>query len=342
MLEVSENPKPLPPRALGAACAWWLVLLTLLLAAAHTAGAEPARRQGPVPIGTVAELWGPTADMIGLQDGLVARGYRQDVDFTLGSRSAEGDPAALTAIVRSLAEDGAEIIYVSGWSALQVARKARAGRPIVFATWYGPRQAGLAGGFREPGEQIAGAANRFHGVSPQALHVLRSLMPGLKRVLLPYDADELYLPGTLRALRAAASRLRISLVERPVRSREEARLAVAGAREDGAEAILPVGGSLNLAGYALEASHRPGVPALFPRAWMADYGGLASYGPSWYGLGKIAARVVDKILKGAKAEEIPIELNRAMELVINLRTAQRLGITVPPETLARAHRIIRP
>ncbi len=117
---------------------------------------------------------------------------------------------------------------------------------------------------------------------------------------------------------------------------------MAGAREDGAQAILPLGGSLNLAGYALEASHRRGVSALFPRAWMADYGGLASYGPSWYGLGKSAARVVDRILKGVKAENIPIELNRRMELVINLRTAKRLGIAIPPETLARAHRVICP
>ena len=107
------------------------------------------------------------------------------------------------------------------------------------------------------------------------------------------------------------------------------------------DGILPISGSLNIAGYALQASLQRQIPTLFARDWMAEYGGLASYGPSWYDLGVQAARLVDRIIKGAEPKALPVETSHKMHFVINLRTAQRLGLTIPPSLVSQADEIIR-
>jgi putative ABC transport system substrate-binding protein len=91
----------------------------------------------------------------------------------------------------------------------------------------------------------------------------------------------------------------------------------------------------------LQASLQRQIPTLFARDWMAEYGGLASYGPSWHDLGAQAARLVDRIIKGAEPKALPVETSHKMHFVINLRTAQRLGLTIPPSLVSQADEIIR-
>jgi putative ABC transport system substrate-binding protein len=181
----------------------------------------------------------------------------------------------------------------------------------------------------------------FPEVNPRALDVFRSLIPTLKRVLVPYDADDSGLVEPLQALRSTASRLGIELVERAVHTQEEARQVIMATRPAEVDGILPVGGRWNIAGYALQASLQHRIPTIFSRAWLAAYGGLASYGPSWYSLGRRAARLVADIMRGAKPEDLPVEVTQQMELVINLRTARALGITIPPTLLSQADRVIQ-
>jgi putative ABC transport system substrate-binding protein len=167
------------------------------------------------------------------------------------------------------------------------------------------------------------------------------LLPNLKRVLLPYDADDPHLVEQLQAVRDAAVRLQIELIEHPLRSQDEARQVIMTPRQGEVDGMLPVGGRLNISGYALQASLQHHIPALFARAWMAEYGGLASYGPSWYGLGQAAAALVDRILRGAKPVELPVQVTQQAEFVINLRSAKRLGLTIPPRFLTQADKVIR-
>jgi putative ABC transport system substrate-binding protein len=177
-------------------------------------------------------------------------------------------------------------------------------------------------------------------VSPKSLEVFRALLPTLQRVLVPYDVDDPELMEPLQALRATAARLGIDLVERAVHTQEEARQVIMAARQGEVDGILPVGGRWNIPGYALQASLQHHLPTLFSRDWMAAYGGLASYGPSWYGLGRQAARLLAKILQGAKPADLPVEVMEQMELVINLKTAKALRLTVPPALLSQADRVI--
>jgi putative ABC transport system substrate-binding protein len=304
-------------------------------------GTETPAHNRPIPIGMLAYLYGPTADMLGMRDGLVELGLRQDEHVALGVRYAEGDENMLDTIVRQLVRDGAKVLYASGSKALEAAQQVTTRTPIVFTTWYNPVRQGALECHAGLGANVTGVTHAFPEVNPRALDVFRSLIPTLQRVLVPYDADDSSLVEPLQALRSTAARLGIELVERAVRSQEEVRRIIMATRRAEVDGILPVGGRWNIAGYALQASLQHHMPTMFSRAWMAEYGGLASYGPSWYGLGRRAARLVADIMRGAKPEELPIEVVQQMELVVNLRTARALGITIPPTLLSQADRVIR-
>ncbi len=319
----------------------WIIVLVAILVSTPALGTETLERDGPINIGMLAYLWGPTADMIGVRDGLVELGNRQDEDFALGVRYAEGDEKILEAVVGQLLRDGARIIYANEWKVLETAQRVTTRTPIVFSTWYNPVRKGATESLASLGGNVTGVTNSFYEVSPRSLEVFLSLIPTLKRVLVPYDADDPHLLEQLKALRATASRLGIELVERAVHTQEEARQVIMATRKGKVDGILPAGGRLNISGYALQASLQHHIPTMFSRAWMAEYGGLASYGPSWYGLGRRAARLVDKIMRGAKPEELPVEVTEQMELVINLRTARALGITIAPTLLFQADKVIR-
>lgn len=322
-------------------CSRWFAALLVVLIGTSAWGAEPSLRTRPVLIGMLTYLWGATSDMVAVRDGLVELGNRENEHFALGARHAEGNEKMLAAIVRELVRDGAEIIYASGWKALQAARQVTSDTPIVFTTWYNPPPGGPMESVFPSGGNVTGVVNLFDGVSPKALDAFRSLIPGLKRVQFPYDANDLHLVEQLGTWRRAASRLGIELVERPVRTQEEARQAFVSLRKNEVDGIIPASNRLNITGYALEASSRRQIPTMFPRAWMAEYGGLASYGASWHGLGRQAARLVDMIMKGTDPGEIPVEVHDRMEFVINLRTAKALGLKIAPEVLNQADRLIR-
>jgi putative ABC transport system substrate-binding protein len=272
--------------------------------------------------------------MLGARDALQALGYHQNQHVAFGWRAAEGHEGELEAIATQLWRDGAQILYASDVKALAAVQRVNPNTPIVFTSWYNPGVASL-------GAPVRGVSPAFPEGSPKSLEVLQALLPQLKHVLLPYDADDPDLVELVSALRTTASRLGITLVERAVRTPAEARQVIMGVRKEEVDAILPVGGRWNIAGYALQAGLQRHLPALFSRGWMADYGGLVSYGPSWYGLGQHAARLIADLLRGVPPAGPSLQVSQEMELVINLRTAQALGITVPPGLLSQASRVIQ-
>jgi putative tryptophan/tyrosine transport system substrate-binding protein len=132
------------------------------------------------------------------------------------------------------------------------------------------------------------------------------------------------------------------LVERAVRTREEAQAALAQIQQGEVNGILkPRSLALNIPGFIVEAAAQRAIPVMFDGAFWVERGGLASYGPDFYDSGRQAARLVDKIFKGTKPAEIPVEVNPKIEFVINLQTAKTLGLTIAPEVLFQANRLIR-
>jgi putative ABC transport system substrate-binding protein len=176
---------------------------------------------------------------------------------------------------------------------------------------------------------------------PKRLEIFRELVPGLKRVLFPYDAGDPYAVSHLDRYREAARRLGLTLIERPVRTHGEARLVLDIVRKSEVDGILsPRFLSLNIPGFISEAGLRQSIPTMLHTSFHVEQDGLASYAANHYELGRHAARLVDRIIKGARPADIPVEQATHFELVINMKTARALGLAIPPSVLLRADRLI--
>ena len=174
------------------------------------------------------------------------------------------------------------------------------------------------------------------------MEIFRELVPGLKRVLLVYDATSKHAVEHLEPYRAAARSLGLTLVERPVRNQDEAGAAISGLRRGDVDGILsPRFLSLNIPGFILDIAPKGTFPTMFQGTFFVERGGLVSYVASDGDLGRLAARLVDRILKGAKPADLPVEQPTKFELVINVKTAKALGLTIPQSLLHRADRLIQ-
>ena len=321
-----------------------LIVLGILLMAVgssgHAIAAQPHRM---VKIGALTEAWGPNPAIVGLRDGLKELGYREDQDFVIGVRFTQGNPAELPAAARELVKRGVDLIVASGGgNATKAAQAATHRIPIVFIGESDPVGRGLVKSFAQPGGNITGIADLETELAPKKLEIFRELVPGLKRVLLVYDATNAAAIERLEVYRDATRRLGLTLVEKPVRSEEEARATVSGIRKGEADGIVsPRVLSLNISGLILEIAPKRLIPTLFDEAFFVEQGALSSYSANTFELGRQAARLVDKILKGAKPADLPVEQPTRFELVINMKAAQALGIKIPNSILLRATKVIQ-
>jgi len=319
-----------------------LVLGIVLATAGGMARATDAQAPRLVKIGALTESWGPTPAIVGLRDGLQELGYRENQDFVLGVRFTQGNVAELPEAARALVRRGVDLIVTSsGDTAAKAAQMATTRIPIVFMGGSDPVEAGLVKTFARPGGNITGIADLEVELVPKRMEIFRELVAGLKRVLLVYDATNAAAVSRLDVHRDAARRLGLTLVERPVRTEEEARSLISTIRKNEVDGIFaPRSVSLNIPGVILDIAPKRAIPAMFHEAIFVEQAGLASYSTNLYELGRQTARLVDKILKGARPGDIPVEQPTKFELVINLKAAKALGITIPQSILLRADRLI--
>ena len=296
-----------------------------------------------VKIGALTESWGPTPSIVGLRDGLQELGYREEKDFTIGVRFTSGKGAELPAAARDLVRHGVDIIVATeSGRVAKAAQSATSQIPIVVIGSGDPVALGLVRSLRHPGGNITGVADLDVELVPKRLEIFRELIPGLKRVLVPYDVTNADVAAQLAVHRQAALRLGLTLMERPVKSEEEARTSISGVRKGDADGILSVRSlGWNIPGFIVEVAQRGGLPTMFHAPYFVELGGLACYASNTYELGRQAARVVQKILKGARPGDLPVEQPTKFELVFNRKTARTLGLTIAPSLLLRADRLIQ-
>jgi putative ABC transport system substrate-binding protein len=317
----------------------YLILLCCGLLAGYADAGERAR---PIRIGALTDSWGPTPGVVGLRDGLRELGYREHEEFVIGVRFTQGDIGALPAAARELVQHGVDLIFASEDFSAKAAQMATKRIPIVFAGVGDPLGSGLIQSFARPSGNITGVTDLALDLGPKRLEIFKEIIPGLKRVLFPYAATDGYSVKEAKIYRDTAHRLGIELVEKPVWTEEEAKATIAQFQKGEVDGILkPRFLTLNIPGFILRTSTLQGIPTMFEGAFWVEQGGLASYGSDFYASGRQAARLVDKILKGANPEEIPVEVNPKIELAINLQVAKTLGLTIAPEVLYRADRLVR-
>lgn len=301
-----------------------------------------AERAKPVKIGALTDSWGPTPGVVGVRDGLKELGYRENEHFIIGVRFTQGDVTALPEVARELVRQGIDIVFTSNPASAQAAKAATTGIPIVFTGAGDPIGLGLIQSFARPGGNLTGVTDLDLELDPKRLEIFKEMIPRLKRVLFPYDPSEAFSVAQANVYRDTARFLKITLIEKPLKSQDEARATLASIRKGGLSGVLaPRSLSSNIPGFILDATARQRIPTMFPDPWYVEQGGLVSYGANLYESGRMAARLVDKILKGIHPTEIPVEVNSKTEFVINLKVATMLGIKIAPEVLFRANRVIR-
>jgi len=321
-----------------------LLALALVLAIPGPRGrVSEAQSRRLFKIGALTESWGPTPAIVGLRDGLQELGYRENQDFAIGVRFVQGDLSELPEAARALTRQGVDVIVTSGGDhSTKAAQQATTTIPIVFLEANDPVGAGFVKSLARPGGNITGFADLGLELVPKGLEIFRELIPRLRRVLLVYDATNDFTVSQLPVYRDAAQRLGLTLVERPVRTEDEARSAISAIKKSEVDGIFsPRVLSQNIPGLILEIAPKRGIPTMFETPFYVERAGLASYGADKYALGRQAARLVDKILKGAKPGDIPVEQATKFELAINLKAAKALGIAIPQSMLLRADRLIQ-
>jgi putative ABC transport system substrate-binding protein len=320
-----------------------VVLLGIILTAGGALGSDvEAQRARPIKIGALTESWGATPGIIGLRDGLQELGYRENEDFVIGVRFTQGKVEDLPAAARDLVQRGVDVIVTGeGGNTARAAQMATQQIPIVFIGGNDPVGTGLVKSFAAPGGNVTGIADLDADLGPKRLELFRELVAGLKRVLIVYDATNPAAIAQATAGRDAARNLGLTLIERPVRTEAAARAVIAAARKHEVDGILaPRFLSLNIPGFVL-AAHKT-LPTMFQGGeFFVQRGGLASYSANDGQSGRQAARLVDKILRGARPAELPVEQPTKFDLLINVSTAKGLGLTIPQSMLLRADRLIQ-
>ena len=251
-----------------------------------------------------------------------------------GDDDAENLPAYAAELVR-LAPDAVFVAFSRG---LRAMRRASADIPIVFAQVADPVEQGFVSSLAHPGGNITGFAAVEFGIATKQLDLLKKLAPSLERVAVLLDPAEPFASGFWDEIEAAAPSLALKVSRAVVRTAEETERAITAlAREpDSGLFVLRDPDSEMIAALALR--HR--LPAVWPYRSFVEIGGLASYGPDVIDLFRRAASYVDRVLRGEKPRDLPVQLPTKFELVLNLKTAKALGLDVPANLLALADAVI--
>jgi putative ABC transport system substrate-binding protein len=284
----------------------------------------------------------PTADpnVAVLREALRAAGYVEGRNLILEFRYAEGKPERLKALAEELVQLRPDLIYAVGGDVVPFAKAATQTIPIVGLMSLDPVRAGIVPSLARPAGNLTGFTFLLSELAGKRLEFLREMMPRLSRVAVVWNPD--HPDPDFKDTQVAASRLGIRLQSIEVRRLEDFDGALAMATRGRAEAIIVVSSRQMFLRQSqiLDFAAKNRIPiATGWGAWVQN-GALLSYGPNIDEIARQSASHVDKILKGAKPADLPIEQPTRFELVLNLKTARTLNLTVPPSLIARADRII--
>jgi ABC-type uncharacterized transport system substrate-binding protein len=309
------------------------VLAALLVIGPLWAEAQPAR---PYRIGVLNEAFAATHPTVeGLKAGLRELGLAEGRDVSFDIRFTEGDAQATRAAAAALVKAGVDLIVTSQDGPTQAARDATKTVPIVFTLVGDPVASGLVKNPAEPEANVTGVSSLQTELAAKRIEILKTLVPSIRRVWLIHYGGDLTANKMVARARDAAPRVKVELMPRAVLNAQELALALRELRP-GDALLAPEIATLDIPVAILETSLKSRVPAVFTTALWVGHGGLVSYGPDYYAQGVQAAGLVAKILRGARPSDVPVEGADRIELAVNLKTADLLGVTVPRKVMLRA------
>ena len=315
------------------------------LAAARTAGAQPARkvyRIGILGIAAAPNLAGPqprSPTALAFLRGMRELGYVYGEHFVTEPRGSEGKPERFPSLAAELVGLRMDAIVATG-TALPAVMQATSTIPIVMAASSDPVGSGYVQSLGRPGGNITGLSFQSTELTGKQMELLKELVPGAARVAVLWNVA-----GILgwQAAEVAARKRGWKLLSLEVRDAGEIEAVFKAATDARAGALLVYAAGILFSnpGRVAELAARSRLPAMYDLRAYVEAGGLISYGANVNDIWRRAAGYVDKILKGAKPADLPVEQPTKFELVINLKTAKALGLTIPPSLLLRADEVIQ-
>lgn len=322
-----------------------LALLVLFFAVCFSAYAQQPKKIARIGYvsGTGNETHqGPYIEA--LREGLRKLGYIEGKNFTIEYRGADGKVDRIPSLVSELIERQVDVLVVPVLAAIVAAKQISKSIPIVMVSGVDPVASKLVDSLARPGGNLTGLSTLAQDLSGKRLELLTELLPRLSRVAVLRDRDSQVASIEFQEYEASARALKLELQSLGVRGSnpdlEHAFLVATKARVDALITITNMN-ILMHQGQITDLATKNRVPSMFHGSTWVDSGGLISYSTDDLAAFRRAATYVDKIFKGAKPADLPVEQLNKFELVINLKTARQIGLTVPQKVLIKADRVIR-
>jgi putative ABC transport system substrate-binding protein len=277
------------------------------------------------------------------REGLRERGYVEGQNLVIKYQWAEGRQERHAALVQELVRLKPDLIVTAGTPATLAAKQATQSIPIVAAGAGDAVAAGLVSSLAKPGGNVTGVSTLAPDLEGKRLELFKQAVPTLSRIAVLLNPDNPYTAIAWKALQPTARALGLTLQPVEARSRDDLEGALATIKDARPDGLIVIPDRFLLAYRAptMQFVARNRVPAMFPFREFAQDGGLMAYGPDYADVFRRAATYVDRILKGAKPAELAVEQPTKFELVINIKSAQALGLKIPASVLARADETIR-
>jgi putative tryptophan/tyrosine transport system substrate-binding protein len=318
-------------------------LAALVLATIHLAGAQQPKKVYRIGILLVGSPAFYSAWIDVFRQALKELGYMEGKNIAIEYRYAEGKADRLPFLAAELVGLKVDVIVSSSTPSVLAAKQATNTIPIVFVSIADPVASGLVASLARPGGNITGLSIVAVELSGKRLELLKEAVPNIARVAFLWNSANPAQAPQWREAQAAAQVLGLQLQSLEVRSSNDFDSAFEAALRERAQALVTTPAALLGAHLKriVEFAAKNRLPAMYANPDFVDAGGLMSYAPSYGDLSRRAATYVDKILKGTKPADLPVEQPKKFEFVINLKAAKQIGLTIPPNVLARADKVIR-
>jgi ABC-type uncharacterized transport system substrate-binding protein len=284
----------------------------------------------------------PSPERVAFLQGLRDLGYIAGQSITVEYRAAAGNLELLPDLVAELVDLNVDVIVVSGFQAVQATKQATKTVPIVMVAAVDPVATGLVASLARPGGNVTGLTLNHPETGGKRLELLREVSPRVSRIAVLSNRDNPAIAAEWSEIQAAARSLGVALQPFDVKQAQDLLSVFSEMTRRRPGALLIVLDTI-IAPYRqliAEFTVKNRVPSILAMRDYAEWGGLLSYGPSLPELYRRAASYVDRLLKGTRPSDLPIERPTKFELVINLKTAKALGLTIPPSVLGRADQVI--
>ena len=319
-----------------------LILTSLVLTC------SPAEAQQPKKAPRIGFLVSASASSLavrldGFRQGLRELGYVERKNIVIEWRYAEGKLDRFPALAAELVRLKVDVIVTTGPIATRAAKQATGTIPIVMAFDDDPVGSGFVVSLARPGGNITGLSSLSPEMSGKQLEILKEIVPGLSRVGVIGDVTRPGNPQALREINVAADALRVQVQYIEVREPKDIEPAFRAVIKERADAALVLGGPVLVShrSQVTDLAVKNHLPMIYRTLEYVEAGGLMSYGANPTDLFRRSATYVDKILKGAKPADLPVEQPKKFDLIINLKAAKAIGLTIPPNVLARADKVIK-